>query len=271
MEKQILKLDTCEISYFQSREDGIPVIFLHENSLGAVSFREIVDSKLGEKYRLIAFDFPGHGSSNYSDSPIEDYSLPGLVSILKKVIASLFAENAIIVGHGLGGHIILESINELPWVRGICLFGTPILSTLSQINKAYLKHPGFTALFKGPLSEKDMKNMADAYVMEEYAFAVKQLIKQADYRFRKYYGQWIKNGKFINHKELLRYNQIPIAVFHGEHDKLINYDFLNHSKIENLWRDEVVKISEASHMPQLENTKKFIQLLKDFIISITGV
>lgn len=270
MDKGIINLDSCEISYIQSREDGIPVIFLHENSLAAITFQEVIKSALGEKYRLIAFDFPGHGDSSFSDNPIEDYSLPGMANILKKVSAHLYAENAILVGHGLGGHIILESINDLPWLRAICIFGTPILSTLSQISSAYLPHKGFPKLFGGPFNDKDITLLASAFVKEDYTYGVKQLIKKADYRFRKYYGAWITNGEFVNQKELLRYNQVPMAVFHGNDDELINYDFLKNTKIENLWRNKVNIIKEASHLPQLENPKRFVNLFADFLKYVTG-
>src|SRR3972149_5573378 len=174
-----IKLDNCNISYIQSKEDGIPVIFVHENSLSSVTFKDILKTDLGKKYRLIAFDLPGHGESTYSDNPIEDYSMPGLVNILKKVASHLYAENAVLVGHGLGGHIILESLHEMPWVRGICLFGAPPLCTFQQLYQAYRAKGGFNILFKGQLTEKELDNLANAYTVEEYEYGVKEIIKKA--------------------------------------------------------------------------------------------
>ncbi len=271
MEQAKIKLENCEISYIQSRADGVPVIFLHENSLSASTFKKLLSSDLGEKFRLIAIDLPGHGESKYSDKPVEDYSLPGLVSILKKLAIYLYAENAIFIGHGLGGFIIIEALEDLTWARGVCVFGTPPLSSVSQIDAAFHPHPGLSALFKGQLSEGEIDNLVNAYIYEDYAQNIKELIKKADYRFRKYYGNWIKTGEFINYKEFLRHCQVPIAILHGEKDNLVNLKYISNIKIESLWRNEVQLISKATHTPQIENFPDFKFCIGEFLKDLTGI
>ena len=271
IERNSIKLDNCEISYIQSREDGIPVMFLHELSLGAITFQEILKSNLGKKYRLIAFDLPGHGESSYSDNPIEDYSLPGLAGTLGKVARHLHAENAILVGNGLGGNIIIEAINDLPWIRGICFFGTPILSSKNDVKKIFYNHPIYDKMFDGQLNNEDLNEVAWAYSKRDFHTELKELIKKCDYRFRKYFGKWIKAGEFINYKEYLRYNEFPLAIFHGTDDQLVDYEVISKIKMQNLWKNEVQLIDYSSHLPQLENHKKLVQLLEEFINIITGM
>ena len=271
MEQAKVKFDSCEISYIQSRQDGIPVIFLHENSLSAVTFKELLNSDLGEKYRLIAFDLPGHGESKYSDNPVEDYSLPGLVSILKKIAIHLFAENAVFIGHGLGGFVILEALEDLTWARGICIFGTPLFTTASQIENVFYPQSGFESLFKGQLSEEQIDGLVNRYVIKEYGSSIKELIKKTDYRFRKYYGNWIRSGEFINQKEFLTHNQTPVAIFHGENDNLVNLEYIFGIKVENLWKNEIQLVPDSTHSPQIENPQEFKSLISNFLKDLTGV
>jgi len=271
IKRNSIKLDNCEISYIQSREDGIPVLLLHELSLGAITFQDIIKSKLGDKYRLIAFDLPGHGESAYSDNPIEDYSLPGLAGTLGKVARHLHAENAILIGNGLGGNIIIEALNDLPWVRGICFFGTPIISNKNDVKKIFYKHPIYDKFFNGQLNEDSLDEVVKTYSKNSFHTELKELIKKSDYRFRKYFGNWIKAGEFINYKEYLRYNEIPLAVFHGTDDELIDYAVISKIKIQNLWKNKIQLIDYASHLPQIENPKKLNRLIEEFINIITGI
>ncbi|MBN2519058.1 MAG: alpha/beta hydrolase [Bacteroidales bacterium] len=271
IKREELHSDNCTISYFQSREDGIPVILIHEILLGAATYHEVFKGDLAKKYRLISFDFPGHGESSYSDKPFEDYSLPGLVGLLKKIIRHLHAENAIFVGNGFGGNILLEAINELPWLRAICIFNTPILSTLSDVINTYFKHPIYDQMFSGEPFNEEAGKIANSFIHKKYATQVEELIKKVDYRFGKYFGNWIKSGEFINYKELLRYNQWPMAIFHGSDDKIAPYEIINKIKMENLWKKKVQTIPYSMHLPQLENSNVFSDLLGEFIFEITGV
>ena len=82
----LLKIDDLDIAVYESRPDGQAVVFVHGNSLSSESFRDQFESELAEKYRLIAFDLPGHGQSSPARNPANDYSGPGFHKILIAVI-----------------------------------------------------------------------------------------------------------------------------------------------------------------------------------------
>ena len=97
---------------------------------------------------------------------------------------------------------------------------------------------------------------------------IKEIIKKSDYKFRKYFGAWINNGEFINHKEVLRNLQIPVAVFAGEDSYLCGTDELCGFKTDSLWKNGIQKINSSTHMPQTENTDSISKLLKLYLASI---
>ncbi|MFC2086776.1 alpha/beta fold hydrolase [Bacteroidota bacterium] len=268
MRQYHIDIEGCEIAVKETQENGIPVVFIHGNSLSSIVFEPLLNSEILEEFRLISFDLPGHGESQYSSVPVEDYSLPGLTNILKKVMIQLFAENAILIGHSLGGHIILESLEELSWIRGVGLIGTSPYSTDDEINNAYEKHPVLALFNKGHLEEDEILTFAQAMARKEFEESLIAEIKKSDYKFRKFLGNWFKIGKFLNESEYIRELDIPVAMFYGEHDKIISKQYINDLEIKNLWKNEPIVIPNASHTPQLENQTRFILLLNEFIESI---
>ena len=66
-----------------SHSDGI--IFIHGNYSSHESFKHQFDDLNLKKYRLIAFDLPGHGESQRAP----DYSIHLFVSVLKSSVSFL--------------------------------------------------------------------------------------------------------------------------------------------------------------------------------------
>ena len=61
---------------------------------------------------------------------------------------------------------------------------------------------------------------------------------------------------------------LPVAIFHGEHDILINYDYYQNLAIPNLWNQKATLIRNASHPPHLEAAQEFNRLLVQFISDV---
>jgi pimeloyl-ACP methyl ester carboxylesterase len=106
------------------KDDGIPVLFLHGNSLSSTRHPDWWLPLGTSGRRVIAIDFPGHGASPWCDGWTA-YSLPELAGAVVEVLHQLDAERPVVVGHSLGGSVALEmGAQGLP-LRGIATFGSP--------------------------------------------------------------------------------------------------------------------------------------------------
>jgi pimeloyl-ACP methyl ester carboxylesterase len=86
----------------QGKQDGRLVIFLHGSS-GSLHVFEPLIEQLGEDYRFISYDHPGHGLTG--PHPENNYSYAGYAQILDLVRSKLKADQFILVGHSMGGWI----------------------------------------------------------------------------------------------------------------------------------------------------------------------
>lgn len=97
---------------FHGAENGTPVLFLHGNASSSTYWEEIM-LKLPEGYRAIAPDLRGYGDTE--DKLIDatcgtkDFidDLVGLLDVLE-------VENAHVVGHSMGGTLVLHLIGAVP-------------------------------------------------------------------------------------------------------------------------------------------------------------
>ncbi len=61
---------------------------------------------------------------------------------------------------------------------------------------------------------------------------------------------------------------LPVAIFQGEYDSLINYDYYQNLAIPNLWNQKTTLIRNASHSPHFEAAQEFNRLLIQFISDV---
>ncbi|RQH26002.1 alpha/beta hydrolase, partial [Okeania hirsuta] len=125
LKPQKVEISTQNIAYYESSGKEQTIFLVHGNSSSGRSYLHQLQGELGETYRLIAMDLPGHGLSDVAANPEITYTLPGYADTVVEVAKALDASNAIFVGWSLGGHILLEASDRLTDAQGIVIFGTP--------------------------------------------------------------------------------------------------------------------------------------------------
>ena len=256
-------IKNTEIAYFDSEKGEKTILFIHGNSLSSVFFeKQLENDELKSKYRLISMDLPGCGSSEFAKNPSSDYSMAGLKAFVLNFAKALDLKNVLYVGHSLGGNILLDIGENLHNAKGILVFGTPPVNKNSAPDY-FFPHPSVPLWYKGDLSKADIQLMADSAFRKGYKnkYIAEEVISKSDTNFRTAFAASLPDGNFSDEIHFVGNTKIPIAVFHGENDQLINVDYFSKLKFSSLWRNKVQLIKNTGHSPQYENPEMFNKLL----------
>lgn len=98
-----IALNGNELHYVDAGE-GPPIVFVHGLMSSHGTWSSQVD-RLARRHRVIAPDLFGHGES---DKPLGDYSLGAHAASLRDLFDALEIGSATLVGHSLGGGIVLQ-------------------------------------------------------------------------------------------------------------------------------------------------------------------
>src|SRR5689334_11085038 len=96
-----VKLDDVEI-YYEERGDGRPVIFLSETACDGEVWKIFQVPEFSKDHRVIIHDYRGTGQSG---KPSNDYTTRIFVDDVVALMDHLHAEDAIVVGHSMGGRV----------------------------------------------------------------------------------------------------------------------------------------------------------------------
>lgn len=83
--------------------DGRPVLLLHGSNASLHTWQPWTDRLTAAGYRVIRFDFPGHGLS--SPAPSRDYSAAAYVGVTDAVVRRLGLGRVVVAGNSMGGGV----------------------------------------------------------------------------------------------------------------------------------------------------------------------
>lgn len=98
------------IDYDMSGEGDTTLLFVHGWCINK-SYWESQMKYFQDKYRVVAIDLPGHGASdkNRTDWTVQNYSKDVMF-----LIRALSLKNVVLIGHSMGGNIILQPAIAMP-------------------------------------------------------------------------------------------------------------------------------------------------------------
>ena len=94
------------------RGSGPPVVLLHGIGLSSAIWAGQLHD-LGEEHRVVAVDLRGHGESQPGSDGFAG-GLRRLAADVRQVLAALSVEHAMLVGHSMGGMVVLQYMAEVP-------------------------------------------------------------------------------------------------------------------------------------------------------------
>jgi pimeloyl-ACP methyl ester carboxylesterase len=265
-EKFIFKNIPLEV-FKNANPNKSPIIFVHGNSMSSKIWKKQFESNLSNNYFLLAFDMTGFGDSGHSKKPDEDYNIFDLSEALLAVILHYKLSNYILVGHSLGGNIILQSLPKLKNCKGILTIGTPTISTAADMANMFLPNAALSMLFQKDYVEENLNSLQDAFFINhlEAPDFFKPDLRKADGMVRQTITANVGESKFINEVEELKKQSIKVAFTSGIQEKAVNNNYFNTLDASLMWKGKLHLIKDSAHCPQWENANEFNDLLELFI------
>ena len=259
-----------QLAYRESPGDGRPVVLVHGNSSSSRTWRALVDGPFGERYRCLALDLPGHGRSKPAVDA-DAYSLPGYAANLAGFLAATGAEDAVVVGWSLGGHIALEAAPRLPRAAGFVIFGTPPVGTPAQLAEAFLPNPAVNVGFSAEVDAEAARSYAVSFLAPGSTLPLTEFVADilaTDGGARAGLMASLGAGRFADEVEIVAGLSQPLAVLQGEGEQLVSLDYLRAVPMPTLWRGEVRILPGAGHAPHEETPHEFAAELEQFIADL---
>lgn len=263
MKKEFITVNDIKLAYLlKNQEKKQSIFFIHGNSSSSKTWIPQLNSTLLNGYRLIAIDLPGHGDSEASIHPENDYSIRGLGRILANAIQMLSMDNPyLLVGISLGTNFIAESLTFGLQPHGLLLGGSCIVGEKFSISSFALPNTHVHVVFTDTATDEDVKSYASEVMTN------KQNIEEfiSDYfivspTFRPLLSQSIEQGQYSDEIELMQRSGLPILVVFGKDEQIVNPDYLDEAPFV-FWNDGVFKIPGANHLVHSDQPDVFNQLL----------
>jgi pimeloyl-ACP methyl ester carboxylesterase len=266
MKTDVLNLGGLSIAVHQSTGSGAPIVLVHGNSLSSRVFERQLEGALGRARRLVAVDLPGHGASSWAGEPAATYTLPGYARVVAEVARRLDLSGALFFGWSLGGHVLLEASDALPQPIGMAIMGTPPLGFPPAMDRAFVQLPTLAVAFSEEASEETLREYLTTLVKPgaQVPQVFADEFRRTDPRTRSALAASIGPNGYRDELEAAANLGIPLAIFHGAHERIVNGAYFEGLSLPTLWRGAVHPIAGAGHAAHWEAPAAFDALLEAF-------
>jgi pimeloyl-ACP methyl ester carboxylesterase len=222
MEKISIKSE--ELAYIEVGEGSQTLIFVHGLSSNLEAWNKNIDT-LKKKFKCIAIDLPGYGKSSKNKIA---YSLSDYAGFINEFITEKKLNNVVLVGHSMGGQIVLHTVLKYPeQFEKLILFAPAGIETFTEQEATIMKASYTPEMVQSASDEQIRKNIEmnfhvlpnDAEFMIEDRIAIKNAID-----FEAYSKIVVNNiHAMLNEPVLEDLNKIkiPVLMIFGKNDMLI--------------------------------------------------
>ncbi len=247
------------------------VLLIHGNSMCWKVFTGQFESPLSERYRMIAFDLPGHGASADARDPEQSYSIPGYGELALEILGKLGVDEGAVLGWSLGGHVGLEIMAHWSGLRGLMVVGTPpVAPNPDALAEAFLQTP--LMAFAG--QKEATPHEAEAYARACCGAAADRMpvlleaARRTDGRARHCMMMSALAGKGADGRRVAETAVVPLAVVAGAEDPFVSRRFLLSLDRARLWRGKIHFMERCGHAPFLDRPSAFNALLGSFLSDV---
>jgi sigma-B regulation protein RsbQ len=259
-----IKRNNVKLDYTLSDKGDITLVFVHGAFIDKDYWLAQIDY-FNTNYKVVTIDLAGHGRSGKNR---DDWSIQALGEDIVTIINELKLSNIILIGHSLGGDVILEVANKVPNLVigfvGIDNFknaGTAMPDEIQSqvevvINNLKLDFPNTSERFvRQALVTKSTGSSLSQRIIKDYREFDPQVGIQILISSFSYYNR---------EKELLQQLKFKLH--------LINVDYMptNEDLLKKYAHSgyEILRLKGSCHYPMIEKPIEFNQLLQEVIVKI---
>jgi pimeloyl-ACP methyl ester carboxylesterase len=257
------------IAVTESGGYGPPVLLIHGNSACKQIFRNQIEGPIGRRWRVIAFDLPGHGNSGNARNPQRTYTMPGYADMAVELLDILGISRFAVLGWSLGGHIGLEMFVRHAGMAGLLATGTPpIPLSLEGMRRGFNMADGHVGVIgQEVLSEAEIQGFADATAGPNapYEPFLRDAVARCDGRARALMVGAVTAGWGTDQLRLAETLDRPLAIVSGGAEPFIDNDYLQSIRYANLWDGRVHILPGLGHAVFWEAPEKFDPLFARFL------
>jgi len=248
--------------------DGPTLLCIHGNSLSRHLFAPLFASEQLRGRRLVCYDLPGHGASDWSANPADGYTLHAYAAHLAALVAATDTQSCVLLGLSLGGHIAVQALAAglVPRTAGLVSVGAPPISSPGDLARAFLALPGGLSLFNEQITATEAQGIAaciGAHPADHDGLVT--AITTTDPRARSALLQDLVRTPYRDEWSFLEQAPVPALLCFGEKDQAVNLAYLDpHGRgkpLENL----LCILPGAAHLPDLRRPDGFMSRLKTFL------
>lgn len=243
---------------------GRDILFVHGNSLNKDVWTPVIQDPALDGYRRIAVDLPGHGASP-RNLPEVPYTLEGMALELAQFAEGL--KEPVLVGHSLGGHVLMRSLKLMRKASGLVLLGTPPLATATDFAAGFQPAPALAKAFSADLTQEDAHELAIAYTWagNEQHGTVAAMILATDPRVRQDLGREAASGIWADEVAMLHAFRNPVGVMHGSEDPFVSLSYLQGIAVGLFHENRVHVLEGVGHSAHLQRPADFARALADWL------
>ncbi|MCF1741732.1 alpha/beta fold hydrolase [Paradevosia shaoguanensis] len=245
---------------------GLPLLMIHGAGTSKDVFAKQINTALGEMYRIIAVDLPGHGESSNAVDPAT-YSFGGFAKVLSVVLDELSVNKAAVYGWSLGGHVGIELLATDPRVAGLMITGAPPVNRGPiGLLRGFQMHRDMLLASKDHFTDEDIARFLRLCFREsEIPASFAQTARRTDGHARTGVFKASMMGLDSDQKRVVERSPVPIAVIDGQYEPVARLSYVGNLAYRNLWSGKVHVIPDAGHAPFWEKPDHFNVMLHRFM------
>ncbi len=264
-----------ELGYVDEGQGDV-LLLIHGLGSNAKGWSRNIDA-LSRDHRVLAVDLPGYGQS---DKGYYEYSLEFYAQVLKEFLNGLGVDQAVYVGHSMGGQIALVSALEYPeTVKDLVLISPAGFETFTDGEGDWMRRV-VSAKFVSETTVRGVginlkSNFYDAPEEADFMITDRIQIRGASDFDRYCYAVSLNVAAMLDAPVYDRLGEIPhrALVLFGENDNLIPNRFLHGGEtatvavpgVAKLQNGELQMLPKCGHFVQFEKPEETNEAIADFL------
>ena len=258
-ERQSVVVDGMTLNYVRAGS-GRPVVLIHGNPGSYEDYTLAVVERLAQSYYVVAFDRPGHGYSERSNSLDTTVEVQAL--IIRDALQKLALEQPVLVGHSWGGSLVLAAaVAYGKDLAGVVLLAPAAYPSVSIEWWSLLPHipmignivvNRLTPLLGRALVRKSLKQAyAPQDVQKDYAERSLDRWMKPDHIRACAYDEMTLGASLTVLSEHYRDIEMPVVIVTGSADRLLNPEEHAYPLHKTIRNSKLVVLPETGHqLPQ---------------------